>query len=99
MSEQKPMSIMDHLDAYQAMREILYQHHGVGGSLHIITDDGNLLDSDIDFCQKQVMYNQDPHWLKLIQVAMLDILSLYPEGSLQRESIDMGAEINDCFGE
>lgn len=30
--------------------EALYQRHGAGCCLHIVLDDGNVRDSDVDFC-------------------------------------------------
>lgn len=36
-----------------------YEHHPVGGALHIALDDGNLRDSDLEFCRRRAERDAD----------------------------------------
>lgn len=42
----------------QSLMEELYEFSIVGGPLHIATDDGNLQDSHLDFCERDI----EGHW-------------------------------------
>lgn len=46
-------------DIVQAIRA-LYEINGVGGAVHIVTDDDNLEDEHLEFCAKEIA--DDKHW-------------------------------------
>ncbi len=43
----------DILDAVEAVN-VVYQHSLTGGGMHIVTDDWNLDDDDVDFCLRTI---------------------------------------------
>jgi len=47
---QTPRQPSDSLPKAKRMLEQLYNRHGAGCCLHIVTDDGNIRDSDVTFC-------------------------------------------------
>lgn len=38
--------------------EGVYDHHGAGGSLHIVLDDWNLSDASLDYCETEISRNE-----------------------------------------
>lgn len=78
------------IEQFSKLRDILYRLTGAGGNLHIITDDDNLEDICISYCRDKVQEGCDESWFKHIQLAMLDLLELYPEGSKERYAINDG---------
>ncbi len=46
------------------LMDIVYSYSLVGGNLHIILDDCNILDSHLEFCLREVFYNH--HELPLV---------------------------------
>lgn len=78
----------------------LYEIAPVGGNCHIVTDDWNLEDSDIEFCQRQVanggwfdertqtQYNNDPSQLAIEG----ELLELMRAMSLAERASALGLE-------
>jgi len=73
---------------YQKLVDILYSYHLAGGPLHIVTDDDNLEDQHLDFCQAEVFKSNDDIWLKSVMFAILHILYGIPED--EREDFVVG---------
>jgi hypothetical protein len=78
------------IEQFHRLRNILYALKGAGGNLHVITDDDNLEDWVIYSCRKCIEACDEPIWFKHVQLAMLDLLELYPEGSKERYAINDG---------
>ena len=77
----------------EILLDALYKFTPVGGNLHIITDDGNVQDSDINFCRNYIRDNphDSPKAQQAIEYAILDLLSLYDEKD--REFILIGCNL------
>lgn len=59
---------------YDHLRDVVYRFHPTGGPLHIVTDDDNLADQHLDFCEEQIDKSEDPYWLKQVMHAILNML-------------------------
>lgn len=67
-----------------------YDENSSGGNLHIVLDDGNLENSDIDFCIKECLVNNDTAGLKIcrelvkmsldVRYELYDMYDLYKKG-------------------
>lgn len=64
------------LDLLSSLRDLLYAMPNCecGGPLHIILDDGNVRDSDIAFCRKEIE-NEEWNYVRELCVCILDILN------------------------
>jgi hypothetical protein len=56
----------------QRMIDRYYQrhNHGAGRSLHIVTDDGNIGDSSVQFCEQWALKNRDWTGARLARLIM-----------------------------
>ena len=76
---------------YQKLLDVLSQDYPSGGCCHIVVDDGNLKDSDINFCLKLLDGTVEvPEWSIHLQRSILHILLSFDENSLERLYIATG---------
>jgi hypothetical protein len=77
-------------EQFRVLCTALYAFEVVGGDLHITTDDGNVEDSDLEFCREEVKKNEYgyPPAQLAIENAILDLLT--PLTVEQREQVIMG---------
>lgn len=80
---------------FQPLYDILYSYHHAGGPLHILTDDGNVEDSNLDFCLDEVDKSNDPYWLKHVMIAIVEMVYQIPD-TKSRELFLMGQNIKIC---
>lgn len=65
--------------------KMIYRNHAAGGGMHIVLDDGNTEDSNVEFCVKYIAneaQTDDPHntWFHCIEMACAMLLSEMEEG-------------------
>lgn len=73
-------------ELFNKLRKEIYSRCLTGGDLHIVLDDGNVKDSDLDFCREEIRVNRycnDDHTL-LFESAVLDILYSLTEEQRER---------------
>jgi hypothetical protein len=76
---------------YQKLLDVLSQDYPSGGCCHIVVDDGNLKDSDINFCLKLLDETVEaPEWSIHLQRSILHILLSFEENSAERLYITTG---------
>jgi hypothetical protein len=52
-------------EAIELVKNYYYDGNGSGGNLHVVLDDGNLKDSDIEFCLNNCLTENDIEGTKL----------------------------------
>jgi hypothetical protein len=85
-------------DDYSNLLNILYSYYNTGGPLHIITDDGNLSDADLDFCFELINKSDALEWLKLVMRAIIKLLRELPTEDA-RTRLTLGFDITLLSGE
>lgn len=74
MTDELTEELVELRDAYSNLITILYSRHGAGGMLHILTDDGNAEDENIEWLRDHISVNclGDPPWLHYVNLIKLE---------------------------
>jgi hypothetical protein len=63
----------------ELLTDALYSEEGVGGPLHVITDDGNIRDSDLVSCYRDVCSEATPMFVRTVCLGILHLLAMLTE--------------------
>jgi hypothetical protein len=84
-NEEKEMvehALKDLFDDLDELNDCLHERECVGGPLHIITDDGNITDSDLLYCLRNLQHvnsTEESTVVRLVSLEMIRILLLLTE--------------------
>jgi hypothetical protein len=68
--------ITDQIRAAGTLVAELYEHHAVGGPLHIVTDDYNVEDTHLDFCADWLAKSTDEDYSSTVRRVSAEILAM-----------------------